>query len=101
MKPVNLKGHKGKFFDILQETKLSQIGVMSLKPGQNSGLGGSHAGDQIVYVIEGKAEVTMIDEKFKLTEGMAITIPKDTDHSLANSSDKDLLVLSVYAPPVY
>ena len=42
---------------MLQETARSQTAVMTVAPGQDAGPEETHAADQIVYVIEGQAEV--------------------------------------------
>jgi len=47
--------HRGTFFGVLQETAASQTRVMTVAPGQDAGPEEEHAGDQIVYVLEGEA----------------------------------------------
>lgn len=49
--------HRGVFFRVLQETAASQTAVMTIAPGQDGGPEEEHGGDQIVYVIEGQAEL--------------------------------------------
>jgi quercetin dioxygenase-like cupin family protein len=49
--------HRGAFFRVLQETAASQTAVMTIASGQDAGPEESHGGDQIVYVLEGQAEV--------------------------------------------
>ena len=34
---VNLQGHKGQFFEVLQETERTQTAVMTIAPGRDSG----------------------------------------------------------------
>ena len=55
--------HRGDFFRVLQETARSQTAVMTVAPGQDAGPEETHAADQILYVIEGQAEVRIGEER--------------------------------------
>ena len=55
--------HRGEFFRVLQETARSQTAVMTVAPGQDAGPEEIHAADQILYVIEGEAEVRIGEER--------------------------------------
>ena len=55
--------HRGEFFRVLQETARSQTAVMTVAPGQDAGPEETHAADQILYVIEGEAEVRIGEER--------------------------------------
>ncbi len=101
MEPVQVHTWKGEFFKIIQETGNSQIGVMTIAPGKDSGPGDMHTGDQVVYILEGQARVDIKNETFSLEEGMAITIPARTSHRIYNTGASDLFTLNVYAPPAY
>ncbi len=51
-------------------------------------------GDAFVYILDGKAEITVDDDKFILTEGQSIVMPKDHPHALlALEKFKMLLVV--------
>jgi hypothetical protein len=43
--PVDISRHRGEFFKIVQGTSLSEIGVMTLQPHQDSGPEETHQGD--------------------------------------------------------
>lgn len=101
MKPISIKDFKGNFFKILAETPLSQIGVMTITPGSDSGPEEVHNGDQIVYVIEGEAKVEIDSEKFALDAGAIITVPAKIRHHIYNSGKSDLFFLTIYTPPAY
>ena len=57
MEVVSVPSHKGEFFRVLQETERSQTAVMTIAPGADAGPEEEHAGDQILYVLEGQARV--------------------------------------------
>ena len=53
MSVMNVDGYRGRFFEVLQETERSQTAVMTIGPGEDAGPEEVHAGDQVIYVIEG------------------------------------------------
>ncbi|HHT9154028.1 MAG TPA: cupin domain-containing protein [Candidatus Hypogeohydataceae bacterium YC40] len=93
--------HRGKYFKVLQETQRSQTGVMTLDVGQDTGEGDVHSGDQIIYVVEGKAFLRLGKEEAVAEAGTVITIPAGTHHYVRNEGDIPLFILTVYAPPVF
>ena len=101
MEPLDIKKRKGEFFKVVSETPRSQISVMTLRPGQDSGPEDIHPGDQVVYVIEGTAEIELERKRHTVGEGMVFTIPAKAQHHIYNTSSEDLFVMSVYAPPAY
>lgn len=98
---LDINKEKGKFFEILATTPQSQVGVMTIKPGEDSGPEDIHPGDQIVYIIEGEAEIEIDGEKANLAEGMAGIIPAKARHHIYNRGAKDLFFLTIYTPPAY
>ena len=52
---VDVRHYRGRFFKVLQQTERSQTAVMTVEPGADGGPEETHAGDQVVYVIEGDA----------------------------------------------
>lgn len=51
-----------------------------------------------LYVVEGKGEMTIGDEKFVIQKGDYFNIPKDTPHGLKVLSSKPVKVLSIQSP---
>jgi mannose-6-phosphate isomerase-like protein (cupin superfamily) len=93
--------HRGAFFRVLQGTAASQTAVMTIAPGQDAGPEEEHAGDQIVYVLEGEAEVRVGAERFVARPGALVMVPAGTRHHVRNAGTAPLFFLTVYAPPVY
>jgi len=56
---VDITRYRGRFFEVLQETERTQTAVMTIAPGQDGGPEETHAGDQVVFVVEGEAIVTI------------------------------------------
>jgi gentisate 1,2-dioxygenase len=98
---VRVGDHRGAFFRVLQETAASQTAVMTVAPGQDAGPAEEHAGDQIVYVLEGEAEMRVGAERLVAGPGTLVTIPAGARHHVRNAGTTPLFFLTVYAPPVY
>ena len=93
--------HRGDFFRVLQETERSQTAVMTVAPGQDAGPEETHAADQILYVIDGQAEVRVGNELATAGPGTLVTIPAGTPHHVRSTGAVPLFFLTVYAPPEY
>lgn len=51
-----------------------------------------------IYVIKGKGEMTLNDEKFVIKKGDYLNIPKGSSHSLKVLSSSPMQVLSIQSP---
>jgi mannose-6-phosphate isomerase-like protein (cupin superfamily) len=88
------------FREVLFTTSLSQLVVMSLKPGEDIGLETHPETDQFIRVEEGKGKAILQGEEYKLKEGSAVVIPAGTEHNIINTSSKKALKLyTIYTPP--
>ena len=101
MEVVSVPRHRGEFFRVLQETERSQTAVMTVPPGQDAGPEETHAADQILYVIDGQAEVRVGKELAPAGPGTLVTIPAGTPHHVRSTGAVPLFFLTVYAPPEY
>jgi mannose-6-phosphate isomerase-like protein (cupin superfamily) len=98
---IDVLPRKGRFFEVLQETDRSQTAVMTVEPGEDGGPAETHAGDQVVYVIEGRGVLTIADTAHDVGPGSCVMIPAGTLHHVRNPGRGPLFFLSVYAPPAY
>ena len=107
MKPVDraqvasILAHRGEFFQVVQQTSRTQCAVMTLAPGADGGPAEEHAGDQIVYVIEGEAVLRVAGREHRAGPGSLVTIPAGVNHHVRNPGMTPLFLLTVYAPPEY
>ena len=92
---------RGQYFEIMQNTGRSQTAVMTIGPGEDAGPEETHAGDQIIYVIEGRARVRLGDVEHEAGPGACVMIPAGTRHHVDNPGAAPLFCLTIYAPPVY
>jgi mannose-6-phosphate isomerase-like protein (cupin superfamily) len=74
---------------------------MTVPPGEDAGPEETHAADQIVYVLEGEAELRVGDERVAAGPGTLVTIPAETPHHVRSAGAVPLFFLTVYAPPAY
>lgn len=93
--------HRGAFFRVLQQTARTQSAVMTIAAGADAGPAEEHAGDQIVYVIEGEAIVRVGEREHRAGPGTLLTIPGGALHHVRNPGQSPLFFLTVYAPPEY
>jgi len=93
--------HRGAFFRVVQQTARTQCAVMTLAPGAAGGPAEEHAGDQIVYVIEGEAILRVGAREHRAGAGTLVTIPAGATHHVRNPGPTALFLVTVYAPPEY
>ena len=98
---VDTGRHRGEFFTVLQQTERSQTAVMTIGPGAEAGPEERHAGDQIVYVVEGEAVVRIDDAEHRAGPGTLVMIPAGARHHVRNPGRVPLFFVTMYAPPEY
>jgi mannose-6-phosphate isomerase-like protein (cupin superfamily) len=98
---VNIDGYRGRSFEVLQETERTQTAVMTIEPGRDGGPEETHAGDQVVYVVEGEATVTIEGAAHQAQVGACVLIPAGARHHVRNAGARPLFFLTIYAPPAY
>jgi mannose-6-phosphate isomerase-like protein (cupin superfamily) len=101
MDVVYAPAHRGRFFEVLQQTERSQTAVMTIAPGEDGGPEEQHAGDQVLYVVEGEALVRIADKEHRAMAGSLVMIPARTRHYVKNPGSAPLFFVTVYAPPAY
>jgi mannose-6-phosphate isomerase-like protein (cupin superfamily) len=98
---VDVNEHRGEFFRVLQQTGRSQTAIMTIGAGQEAGPAETHRADQIVYVIDGEAVITVGEEERRAGPGGLVMIPAGARHHVRNPRREPLFFLTVYAPPEY
>jgi mannose-6-phosphate isomerase-like protein (cupin superfamily) len=98
---VDVNAHRGEFFRVLQQTERSQTAVMTIAAGQDAGPAEIHDADQILYVIEGEADIEVGNDERRAGPGGLVMIPAGARHHVRNPGRTPLFFLTVYAPPEY
>ena len=101
MEVVDAHAHRGRFFEVLQQTPRSQTAVMTIAPGEDGGPEEEHAGDQVVYIVEGEALMGIAGKEHHAPAGSLVMIPARTRHYVKNPGQTPLFFVTVYAPPAY
>lgn len=98
---IEKKTEENEYFrEVLFTGPLSQLVVMSLKPGEEIGLETHGDTDQFIRVEEGHGKAILDGQEYKLEDGSAIVIPAGTEHNVINTSSKEALKLyTIYTPP--
>jgi len=101
MKLFSVDGRIGEFFSVLETTNNSQVAVMTIAPGEDSGAYGNHPGDQVIYCIDGEGGIEIAGNRYTITSGEAIIIPERTDHKAYNTGDQPFFFLNADGSPAY
>jgi quercetin dioxygenase-like cupin family protein len=83
---------------ILGKTPQTESMVFTIPPGFGNDHENSHRGDQLIYVIEGKATCRVSGKECEIKAGDFVTIPAGAPHTLRTGAEK-LFALTIFAPP--
>jgi quercetin dioxygenase-like cupin family protein len=83
---------------VLAKTTQSEAMVFSIPAGFSNDRENSHRGDQIIYVIEGRATARVSGNEQEIKPGDVLTIPAGAPHTLRTGSEP-LFGLTIFAPP--
>lgn len=99
---IDVHQEKGERFRVLRTTDRMQMAMMTLPPGgSTANEDGLTESDTMLYVIEGRIELVVGDEKRELRAGEAAMIPAATSHRLRVVGRRSASVLNVFGPPAY
>ena len=87
------------FRKVLFTGKHMQLVVMALKPGEDIGEEIHENVDQFFRIEQGEAKVIIDDEADILKEDMVVIVPAGAKHNIINTSNVDLKLYTIYAPP--
>ncbi len=83
---------------ILGKTPQTESMVFTIPAGFSNDHENSHRGDQLIYVIEGKATCRVSGKECEIEAGDFVTIPAGAPHTLRTGAEK-LFALTGFAPP--
>jgi quercetin dioxygenase-like cupin family protein len=95
---VSVFAYRDKMFEMLQKTPQSQTGVFTLPAGYSGDRENTHKGDQLIYVIEGKATARVSGTEQELKAGDLLMIPAGAPHTLRTGSEP-FFGFTIFAPP--
>jgi quercetin dioxygenase-like cupin family protein len=83
---------------MLGKTPQTESMAFTIPPGFSNDHENSHKGDQLIYVIEGKATCRVSGKECEIKAGDFVTIPAGAPHTLRTGAEK-LFAVTVFAPP--
>lgn len=89
------------FRQILQTGEHSQLVLMSIAPGKEIGEEVHEGIDQMIFIVDGEAEVVVGDDRFGVEDGDMVFVAAGKKHNVKNIDDEDLKLYTVYAPPAH
>jgi quercetin dioxygenase-like cupin family protein len=93
----NVFAHRGAAHN-MGKTPQSESMVFTIPANFSSDHENSHKGDQIIYVIDGKATARVSGKEQEIKAGDVVTIPAGAMHTLRTGSEA-LFGLTIFAPP--
>lgn len=88
------------FRKVISTTRQQQLVLMSLKPKESIGSEVHTKTDQFIRIESGVCLAEVGSRKFRLTDGMSVTIPAGFRHNIINHSQTQRLQLyTIYSPP--
>jgi quercetin dioxygenase-like cupin family protein len=82
----------------LAKTPQSEAMVFTIPANFSSDRENSHRGDQIIYVVDGRATARVSGKEQEIKAGDVVTIPAGAMHTLRTGSEP-LFGLTIFAPP--
>ena len=88
------------FRQVIYTGKFMQLVLMSLKPNEEIGMEVHDNIDQFFRFEKGNGKVIIEGEEMEVGDGDVVVIPAGSQHNIINtSSDADLKLYTIYAPP--
>jgi mannose-6-phosphate isomerase-like protein (cupin superfamily) len=87
------------FRKVLVTGQHTQVVIMNLKPSEDIGEEVHPDNDQIIYVVEGNAQIMINDEIEDFEEEDLVLIPAGAKHNVINKGKESLKLIKTYSPP--
>lgn len=87
------------FRKVIYTGKHSQVVIMSLNEGEDIGMEVHENVDQILFIVSGKADTVIDEERSEALEGDVIFVPSGKNHNIINTGEGSLKLYTVYSPP--
>ena len=99
---IDVHEEKGERFKVLKTTERTQLATMTLPPGASTASEEGHTqSDQVLYVVEGRIELTCGDDKREFRAGEVAIIPAATPWKIRVVGRRSTTLFNVYGPPAF
>jgi mannose-6-phosphate isomerase-like protein (cupin superfamily) len=89
------------YLKVLYTGHYSQLLVMSIPPGGETGEGRQNHADKMLFIVKGKAESSLNQRVRHVGKHDVIFLPAGSLHNLKNVGRHDLKLFAIYSPPLY
>lgn len=87
------------FREVLETGENTQIVLMSIPVGEDIGEEVHENSDQILYLVEGEADVILEGVRKPFMELDMVLVRAGTKHNFINTGETDLKIITTYSPP--
>lgn len=88
------------FRHVLYTGEVTQLVLMSLKPGEEIGSEVHEDNDQFFRFEAGEGKVVIDLNEYEVKDGDAVIVPRGAEHNVINTSEtEDLKLYTLYSPP--
>lgn len=88
----------GTLKELIREGNLHLL-IGFFKPGESMKPHIHTVPEEIYYVLKGRGEMILGEERIPIEEGMAIYIPPNTKHAPFNTGEETLVIAFIHSPP--
>jgi quercetin dioxygenase-like cupin family protein len=97
-----LEGGAGVKMELLAAGKITmEPHLFRVEPGAGSGESYAHEGEEFLFVIRGRLQITLEEEEFQLRAGDSFYFRSQTPHHWSNPGEISALILWVNTPPTF
>lgn len=82
------------------DNPLANVSEVLVPPGGVIGFHGHPKEVETVYVLAGESLLKFGDKEFPFRNGNVVAIPVGTEHTLRNTGDEDVHLLTIFTPPI-
>lgn len=102
IEPFKLERSEQEFLRVSSEFENRKLDSYMVRvPPNNYSEAASHDGEEMYYVIEGKATFFVNEEKYSISKGEMIHYPSRFKHYYKNETEKDLVILCILTPKLF
>lgn len=87
------------FREVLETGNETQIVIMNISVGSEIGMEVHEDSDQVLYLVDGRGEAILNDEKQAFEKGDIVLVRAGTRHNFINTGNGDLKIITTYSPP--
>jgi DNA-binding transcriptional MerR regulator/uncharacterized cupin superfamily protein len=98
----SLEGGPGVHMELLASGKITmEPHLFHVAPGAGSGDSYSHDGEEFLYLVRGRLQITLNGEEFQLRTGDSFYFSSKTQHSWSNPGKTETIILWINTPPTF